>query len=86
MPSQRRPGSRFSVDLGGVKLPGIVEKRIEAEIQAAVLRILATTDFRESDLSALMPLNDWVIKEFPEGTVGMILEPPEDDENSQNDE
>jgi hypothetical protein len=81
MQRRRRTGSRFSVDLGGVKLPDIVEKRIEAEIQAVVLRVLADTDFRDSDLSALTPFNDWVIQELPEGTAGMILEPPDDDDD-----
>lgn len=37
-------GSRFVVDLGEVTLPAVVEKQVEAEIRAAVLRALATID------------------------------------------
>ncbi len=41
MPTQIRDGSRFVVDLGDVKLPPLVEKKVEVEIQSVALRALA---------------------------------------------
>lgn len=41
METESTDGSRFIVDLGDVKLPALVEKQVEAEIQAVVLRALA---------------------------------------------
>jgi hypothetical protein len=41
MPIEEQTGSRFIVDLGNVKLPPLVERQVEAEIQAIVLRELA---------------------------------------------
>jgi hypothetical protein len=38
-------GSRFIVDLGDCKLPPLVEKQVEAEIRAIVLRALAENGF-----------------------------------------
>ena len=61
-------GSRFAVDLGDVKLPDIVEKRLEAEIQAIVLRELAATDL--GGRSRLSPIG---IEKFAEGILGFIL-------------
>ena len=45
MANEHESGSRFVVDLGKVKLPPLVEKQVEAEIQAVVLRALAESDF-----------------------------------------
>ncbi len=61
-------GSRFAVDLGGLKLPSVIEKRVEAEIQAAVLRALA-----ETDLGGRSRLEDLIVGRFPDGTAGMII-------------
>jgi hypothetical protein len=42
MANQGESGSYFVVDLGKVKLPPLTEKQVEAEIQAVVLRALAS--------------------------------------------
>jgi hypothetical protein len=63
-------GSRFAVDLGDLKLPSVVEKRVEAEIQAVVLRVLA-----EADFEGRTRLQKFVIDRFPDGTLGMIFNP-----------
>jgi hypothetical protein len=70
---QTTRGSRFAVDLGDVKLPGVIEKRVEAEIQAVVLRALA-----EVDTKGARKLDDRIKGEFPGGVLGMILEPFKD--------
>ncbi len=65
-----RGGSRFAVDLGDVKLSNVAEKRVEAEIQAVVLRALAETDLR-----AGRRIDDLVIDKFPDGTLGLWINP-----------
>jgi hypothetical protein len=44
MANEEGSGSLFIVDLGDVKLPPIVKKQVEAQIQAVVLRALAESN------------------------------------------
>jgi hypothetical protein len=68
MAHEGESGSRFVVDLGEVKLPRLVEKQVEAEIQAAVLRALAESDFgRNQRARATIPIWD----QFPGQTLGL---------------
>lgn len=69
MTNPRGQGSRFAVDLGDVKLPEVIERRVEAEIQAAALRGLADVDFGGSRRA-----NDFFIKQFPGGVAGFVLD------------
>jgi hypothetical protein len=67
---QTDAGSRFVVDLGGVKLPPIAEKQVETEIRAVVLQALA-----ENDVSARLRLPQSIFDKFPGRTLGLWLDP-----------
>lgn len=72
-----RRGSRFVVDLGDVKLPDIMEKSVEADIQAVVLRALAETDYngnRQIQQHNITQLPEDIQEYFPEGTLGIIID------------
>ena len=64
-------GSRFIVDLGEVKLPDLVERQVEAEIQAIVLRELAESDYGQSQRARVRPIDIW--DQFPGQTKGLWL-------------
>src|SRR5687768_9341274 len=57
MNSENQSGSRFIVDLGAVKLAPIMERQVEAEIQAVVLRALA-----DSNVGSRQPAQDSVLR------------------------
>lgn len=63
-------GSHFVVDLGEIKLPRLLEKQVEAEIQGAVLRALARTDFAGNEQTRLS-LRIW--DRFPGRTLGLWI-------------
>jgi hypothetical protein len=68
MANEEGSGSRFVVDLGKVKLPRLVEKQVEAEIQAAVLRALAESGVSGDQQGRIqLPIRD----QFPDGTLGL---------------
>jgi hypothetical protein len=67
-------GSRFAVDLGDIRLPDLVEKQVESEIQGIVLRVLASSDFRGD-----RRLQGSIFHHFPGHTLGLWLEPIEAD-------
>ena len=60
-------GSRFVVDLGDIKLSGILERQVEAEIQAVVLRAVASLG---SQLSATARSSS-IWDKFPGQTLGL---------------
>ncbi|MFE5795521.1 hypothetical protein ACFQ8C_23495 [Streptomyces sp. NPDC056503] len=66
----RQDGSRFVVDLGGVKLPAILEKQVETDIRAVVLSALS-----ESEGAAARRLPDSIFDRFPNRTLGLWLDP-----------
>lgn len=68
MTHEDKSGSQFIVDLGTIKLPRLVEKQVEAEIQAAVLRALAESDFG-GDQQARNRIPIW--DQFPGATLGL---------------
>lgn len=63
-------GSRFTVDLGSVQLPGLVEKQVETEIRDVVLRALARVEPRYSST-----LRRSMFDQFPGRTLGLWLDP-----------
>lgn len=71
MANEDKSGSRFIVDLGDFKLPPLVEKQVEAEIRATVLRALAEHGFggdpRVPQARVASPLWD----QFPGQTLGL---------------
>lgn len=67
---QQRAGSRFTVDLGSVKLPAVVEKQVETEIRGVVLRALGTTEF-----GGRSRLPESIFDTFPGRTLGLWLDP-----------
>jgi hypothetical protein len=71
MPNEE--GSHFIVDLGKIKLPRLVEKQVEAEIQAAVLHALAESDFSGSQ-HARIP--NQIRDLFPGQTLGLWIGDP----------
>ncbi len=58
--AQVRQGSEFIVKLNGIKLPPEAEARIAAEIQTAVMRGLASSDFRTVGLTFSIPDPGWL--------------------------
>lgn len=58
-------GTRFTVDLGDIKLPSSLAKALEKDIQKAVLHRLA-----EADL-----LTGWGIGRLPPDLYGIIFDP-----------
>ena len=70
MNSQDQSGSRFIVDLGDVKLPPIVERQVEAKIQAIVLRALADSSVGgQRAKQDRIPVSIW--DTFPGQTLGL---------------
>ena len=63
-------GSRFIVDLGEVKLPPVVEKQVEVEIQAVVLRALAQINVG-SQRSEQTRVVRTIWDQFPGQTLGL---------------
>jgi hypothetical protein len=78
MTDKEASGSRFIVDLGNIKLPPLVEKQVEAEIKAVVLRALAERDAgdhqRERRDRISLPIRD----QFPGQTLGMWIGPEDE--------
>ncbi len=68
MPINEQTGSRFVVDLGNVKLPPLVERQVEAEIQAIVLRELAENQLDNNGSSQRKPT---IWETFPDQTRGL---------------
>ena len=70
MVGEDKSGSRFIVDLGDVKLPPLVEKQVEAKIQAVVLGALA-----ESNINGQGAAQDRIFRyiwdKFPGQTLGL---------------
>jgi len=75
MTSPQAMGSRFLVDLGDVKLPELLEKQVETEIQSVVLRALAEGDFGFA-LAARTHLPIW--NRFPGHTLGLWIGPEDE--------
>lgn len=75
MPTQDRAGSRFVVDLGDVKLPPLVERKVEAEIQSVALRALAENNVSGQRAGGLN-LTPSIWDKFPGHTLGMWPEYP----------
>jgi hypothetical protein len=78
MADEKESGSRFIVDLGDFKLPPLVEKQVEAEIRATVLRALAESgfggDLRVPQARVRSPIWD----QFPGQTLGLWPGWPQD--------
>ncbi len=71
MNNENNSGSRFIVDLGNVQLPDLLEKRVEAEIQAVVLRALAENDFGSALLTQPVSSGFRFWDQFPGRTLGL---------------
>jgi len=68
MSIKEQTGSRFVVDLGNVKLPPLVERQVEAEIQAIVLREIAENQL---DNNASTQRKPTIWETFPDQTRGL---------------
>lgn len=68
MPDQ---GSRFVVDLGDFKLPALVEKQVESEIRATVLRALAESGFGGDLRAPHGRVSNPIWDQFPGQTLGL---------------
>lgn len=67
---RRSEGSRFTVDLGSIQLPAIVEKQVETDIRDVVLEALA-----RSDAGGVSRLGRRIFDTFPGRTLGLWLDP-----------
>jgi hypothetical protein len=71
-------GSRFIVDLGDFKLPPLVEKQVEAEIRATVLRALAENGFGGDPRVPQARISSPIWDQFPGQTLGLWPGWPQD--------
>lgn len=72
MASESKSGSRFIIDLGDVKLPPLVEKNVETEIQSIALRTLAKNNISNQHLGQ-SDLVSSIRDKFPGQTMGLWL-------------
>ncbi|HEU4567725.1 MAG TPA: hypothetical protein VFR99_06780 [Marmoricola sp.] len=63
-------GTKFVVDLGSLKLPEMLERQVEAEIRAVVLKALATPE-----VTSARRLDPSIFGTFPGSTLGLWLDP-----------
>lgn len=68
MAYENKDGSLFVADLGGVKLPAELEKKVAGDIQATVMRALASVDFK-GDVLRRAPEGSPI--DFPGHTMGI---------------
>ncbi|SFN74786.1 hypothetical protein SAMN05216386_1695 [Nitrosospira briensis] len=73
MADESKSGSRFMVDLGDIKLSRLVEKQVEADIKAVVLRALAESDFIGNRRGQRDPDSIPIWEKFPGGTLGLWI-------------
>ena len=64
-------GSRFIVDLGEFKLPSLVEKQVESEIRAIILRALAENGFGGDPRVPQARVSSPIWDQFPGQTLGL---------------
>jgi hypothetical protein len=72
--------TRFVVDLGNVELPPIVERQIESEIRAVVLKALTN-----SELGVARKLDPSIFRHFPGQTLGLWIDPDHPEDGSWED-
>ena len=70
MDSRESEGTRFVVDLGALKLPELLERQVESEIRAVVLKALAAPE-----VSAIRELDPRIFATFPGATLGIWIDP-----------
>jgi hypothetical protein len=63
-------GTRFVVDLGSLKLPEMLERQVEAEIRAVVLKALAMPE-----VTSIRRLDPSIFGRFPGRTLGLWIDP-----------
>lgn len=62
--------TRFVVNLGNLKLPPVIERQIESEIRAVVLRALTNPE-----VAAARHLDPSIFGRFPGRTLGLWIDP-----------
>lgn len=72
--------TRFVVDLGNVELPPIVERQIESDIRAVVLKALTNPE-----LGMARKLDPSIFSHFPGQTLGLWIDPDHPEEGSWED-
>jgi hypothetical protein len=72
--------TKFVVDLGSIKLPPIIQRQIEAEIRAVVLRALTNPELGEA-----RRLDSSIFGIFPGRTLGLWIDPEHPERGSWED-
>ena len=81
MTEQRKTNrTRFVVDLGDLELPPIIERQIEAEIRAVVLKALT-----HPELGVARRLDPSIFHVFPGRTLGLWIDPDDPEKGSWED-
>jgi hypothetical protein len=68
MSTSKTEGSKFTVELKGIKLPEEMESKINQEIREVVLRNVASLDLGE---------NESLVFRFPHGWLGIVFDKAE---------
>jgi hypothetical protein len=72
--------TKFVVDLGNLELPPIIERQIESEIRAVVLKALANPE-----LGVARRLEPSIFRRFPGETLGLWIDPDHPEEGTWED-
>jgi hypothetical protein len=72
--------TKFVVDLGSIKLPPIIQRQIETEIRAVVLRALTNPELGEA-----RRLDPSIFGTFPGRTLGLWIDPEHPERGSWED-
>jgi hypothetical protein len=80
MDDKQYEGSRFLVDLGSLKLPEMLERQVESEIRAVVLKALAAPE-----VTSMRRLDPSIFDKFPGRTKGLWIDPENPDLGSWED-
>ena len=70
MEENEAAGTRFIVDLGSLKLPEMMERQLESEIRAIVLKALAAPE-----VTSVRRLDPSIFGKFPNRTLGLWIDP-----------
>jgi hypothetical protein len=73
-------GTKFVVDLGSLKLPEIIERQVESEIRAVVLKALS-----QPDIAEIRRLDPGIFGRFDGRTLGLWIDPDHPERGSWED-
>jgi hypothetical protein len=80
MAEKESEGTKFVVDLGSLKLPEMLERQVESEIRALVLKALAAPE-----VTSIRRLDPGIFGRFPGRTLGLWIDPDHPERGSWED-